>query len=673
MSSKDPDAPAPPDPGDGAAPAAQPDPAEVHRIVADSSHDWEYWSSPSGDFVYCSPSSLRVTGIPAEILMKDSLADFNLAHPDDLAAIKAHHAAMVQSTFAWGELVYRMILPGGELRWMEHRCHPLFDAQGRFLGRRGSVRDITRAKQTEAALLRAQMVLDRIGDMAFWVARDGRFSYVNDALCRTLGYARGELLGMTVFDCDIELVAGEWDARWLDIARRGAVVFETHLKTRQGRRFPVEISVNCVEVDGSQFHCGFARDVTDRKAAQEEVRASEERFRAMAETVPDVLFTLRPDGWCDYVNRRAHELFGVEPRSLEGYMWARIVHPDDVDAATALLMRSVRSGAPMTQEFRVRVADGSYRWLVSRMNPIRDPGGQILRWLGTAVDIDEQKRAQDALQKASVQLEQRVRERTAEMEAANAALRDEIAERRRLESEILRISEMEQRRIGQDLHDGLCQQLAGIAYLADSLPSGPEQDLRGAPRKVRRVRDLLHQALAEAREVARGLSPLKVEAQGLMSALKDLASATRRNHGVRCRLICSRPVLVEDVARATHLYRIAQEAVHNAIRHGRAKSIRIALAASDGLVRLRIEDDGRGVRRSARQGKGMGLASMTSRARSLGGRFDIRNRAEGGVSVSCVAPLIPAPLPESKPAVSAPHRRRPAARRGPTAPRITQG
>jgi PAS domain S-box-containing protein len=671
MRSSDPDAPPPPEPAGGRAPAARPDPAEIHRIVADSSHDWEYWSSPTGEFFYCSPSSLRVIGVPAETLMKDSLTDFRLVHPADLPAVVEHHEAMVRSTGEWGEMVYRIVLPDGELRWMEHRCHPLFDGQGRFLGRRGSVRDITRAKQTEAALLRAQMVLDRIGDMAFWVARDGRFSYVNDALCRTLGYARDELLGMTVFDCDVTLVSGQWDARWMDIARRGSLVFETRLRTRQGRELPVEIVVNCVEVDGSEFHCGFARDVTDRKAAQEELRASEERFRAMAETVPDILFTLRPDGWCDYVNRRAHDLFGVEPRSLEGYMWARIVHPDDVDAATAHLMRSVRTGAPMIQEFRVRSADGSYRWFVSRMNPIREPGGRILRWLGTAVDIDEQKRAQNALQEAGLQLEQRVRERTAEMEAANAALRDEIAERRRLEAEILRISELEQRRIGQDLHDGLCQQLAGIAYLADSLPCGPHQDMRGAPRKVRRVRDLLHQALAEAREVARGLSPLNVEAQGLMSALKDLASATRRNHGVRCRLICSRPVLVEDVSRATHLYRIAQEAVHNAIRHGRAGSIRIALAASDGVVRLRIEDDGRGVRRSARQGKGIGLASMTSRARSLGGRFDIRNRPEGGVSVSCEAPLAPAPLPESRPHAATPVRR-PATRRGRGAPRVTQ-
>jgi signal transduction histidine kinase len=163
-----------------------------------------------------------------------------------------------------------------------------------------------------------------------------------------------------------------------------------------------------------------------------------------------------------------------------------------------------------------------------------------------------------------------------------------------------------------------------------------------------------------------------VEAQGLMSALKDLASATRRNHGVHCRLICSRPVVMEDVARATHLYRIAQEAVHNAIRHGRAGSIRIALAASDGLVRLRIEDDGRGVPRSTRQAKGMGLASMTSRARSLGGRFDIGNRARGGTIVTCEAPLAPAPLPESRPQAASPARRpAPKRRRGP--PRITPG
>src|SRR5258706_4503715 len=125
----------------------------------------------------------------------------------------------------------------------------------------------------------------------------------------------------------------------------------------------------------------------------------------MAETVPDILFTLRADGWCDYVNRRAHDLLGVEPRSLEGFMWARVIHPEDIDAATALLLHSVRTGEPMTSEFRVRTADGSYRWLVSRMNPIRDSGGPILRWLGTAVDVDQMKRAQKALHEASVQLE----------------------------------------------------------------------------------------------------------------------------------------------------------------------------------------------------------------------------------------------------------------------------
>ncbi|HYV84600.1 MAG TPA: PAS domain S-box protein, partial [Patescibacteria group bacterium] len=407
MGKRDSDSPAPPGPGADAPAPARPDPAAIHRMVADSSHDWEYWSSPNGDFIYCSPSSLRVTGIPVETLMQDSLADSRLVHPDDLPAVMDHHNAMVRSVGEWGDLVYRIVLPGGELRWMEHRCHPLFDPQGGFLGRRGSVRDITTAKATEAALLRAQMVLDRIGDMAFWVARDGRFTYVNDALCRTLGYGRDELLRRNVFDFDIELRADEWDVRWEEIARRGSRVFETRLRTRDSREFPVEISVNCVEVDGTQFHCGFARDVTDRKAAQEELRASEERFRAMAETVPDILFTLRPDGWCDYVNRRAHDLLGVEPRSLEGFMWTRVIHPEDVDAATALLLHSVRTGLPMTNEFRVRTADGSYRWLVSRMNPIRDAGGPILRWLGTAVDVDELKRAQKALQEASVQLERR--------------------------------------------------------------------------------------------------------------------------------------------------------------------------------------------------------------------------------------------------------------------------
>src|SRR5690349_641758 len=133
----------------------------------------------------------------------------------------------------------------------------------------------------------------------------------------------------------------------------------------------------------------------------------------MAETVPDILFTLRPDGWCDYVNQRGYDLTGVGSQSLEGYMWARGIPPADGDTAIGLLMHSVRTDEAMTNEFRVRTADGSYRWFVSRMSSIRDADGRILRWLGTAVDVDELKRAQKALQESSVQLERRVRERTA--------------------------------------------------------------------------------------------------------------------------------------------------------------------------------------------------------------------------------------------------------------------
>ena len=226
-------------------------------------------------------------------------------------------------------------------------------------------------------------------------------------------------------------------------------------------------------------------------------------------------------------------------------------------------------------------------------------------------------------------LESRIGERT-------AALREEMAERERLEKEILRISESEKQRIGCDLHDNLCQHLTGTAIAALNV----EQDLtemgqEAAAADARRLVDLVEEGISLAREIARGLAPVHLESEGLIDIFQELATATRNHLRTECRFDYEGVPRTEDAATAIHLYRIAQEAVSNAVRHGKAKHIVIRLAMTGARVVLTIADDGCGLGTLPTGGKGMGLLIMKHRAAMIGASLSVDNAPGGGTVVIC--------------------------------------
>jgi len=225
-------------------------------------------------------------------------------------------------------------------------------------------------------------------------------------------------------------------------------------------------------------------------------------------------------------------------------------------------------------------------------------------------------------------LEGQVRQRT-------HALTEEMAERERLERELLEISEREQRRIGQDLHDGLCQHLTG-ATLAGQVLEG-KLAARNLPEAAdaNKVVELVEEGINLSRGLAKGLYPVEIEADGLMLALEDFAATSSKLFKVACRFECDLPVLIHDPATAGHLYRIAQEAAGNAIKHGKAKNILIRLDASEESTVLAIKDDGTGLPEVLPRSRGMGLRIMAHRAAMIGGLFQARREAAGGTLVIC--------------------------------------
>ncbi len=215
----------------------------------------------------------------------------------------------------------------------------------------------------------------------------------------------------------------------------------------------------------------------------------------------------------------------------------------------------------------------------------------------------------------------------------------DITERKRLEREVLEISDQERRRIGQDLHDGLCQHLAGIELMSQvleqKLAAKSKVDAPRAGEIARYVRD----AISQTRSLARGLSPVTLESEGLASALRELAANTEKMFGIACRVECLEKVPGVPAASATHLYRIAQEAVSNAIKHGKANQVVIHLEATPERLLLRVIDNGGGIPKVLPPGDGLGLRIMGYRAGMVGGLLSIEPAAAGGTLVACAVPL----------------------------------
>jgi PAS domain S-box-containing protein len=298
-----------------------------------------------------------------------------------------------------------------------------------------------------------------------------------------------------------------------------------------------------------------------------------------------------------YINATFSRLTGYSPADVVG-------KPLNTVSGLAGLHERLRRGMPAEQRFLEEIttyqAGGSERWGEWRFGPVKDPDGKITHWLVLLRDITDHKR---------------------------------------LESEILAISDREQRRIGQDLHDGLCQHLSGIGLMSEVLE---KQLAPRSPVEAGRIGEIaahVREVIIQARQMARGLSPVTLESEGLMSALKELAGDSRKMFGVACEFECDSPVLIDDQAAATHLYRIAQEALTNGIKHGKASRIVLELARRNGRLVLSVSDNGLGLPPGAPAGRGMGLWIMRSRAGMIRGEISVENQAAGGVRVTCSIPL----------------------------------
>ena len=329
---------------------------------------------------------------------------------------------------------------------------------------------------------------------------------------------------------------------------------------------------------------------------------SAERLRAILATAVEGIITIDERGLIESMNPAAEAIFGCTSGEIIGRNVNVLMPSPHREEHDGYMQNYLRTG-------KARII-GIGREVVAR------------RWDGATFPIE--------LSVSEVRL--------ADRRLFTGFIRD-ITERKRLEKEILEISDREQRRIGQDLHDGLCQQLAGIELMSQALEQKIAPRSRVDAARAGEIAGHVREAIRQTRLLARGLSPVTLESEGVASALQELASNTEKIFQVACDFTCDPPVPVGDQAVATHLFRIAQEAVSNAIRHGRATRIRIRLAGRRGRATLTVIDNGSGFPDIPPQQQGMGLRIMRSRAGMIGGTLTLGNHPDGGARVLCTVAL----------------------------------
>jgi PAS domain S-box-containing protein len=365
-------------------------------------------------------------------------------------------------------------------------------------------------------------------------------------------------------------------------------------------------------------------DITEKKQAEESLRETEQRFRRMADTAPVLIWMSGTDKLCTYFNQQWLLFTGRTLEEELGNGWAEGVHPEDYERCLAAYTAAFDRREPFTMEYRLRRADGEYRWIYDTGIPHISPSGDFLGYIGSCIDITGHKQAEEALKESE------------------RSLRKSQKDLQRLAGRLISAQEDELRRLSRELHDDLTQRLAVIAIEAGKLElelGRAPQTHDDLPQKLSRMKEQLINVSEDVHQISRQLHPTILDDLGLIRAVESECAALLRNEGLQIAFIKEGDFSSVDKDSALCLYRIIQEGLKNVVKHSQTRSAEIFLDDDGERIYLTIRDKGIGFDpREVRQKPGLGLSSMRERVQLVCGEFSIESRPGQGTVIRVSMP-----------------------------------
>ncbi len=499
------------------------------------------------------------------------------------------------------------------------------------------------SKLAREKTIKIEDIIETMADGLLLLAFDGTVTFINKALESLSGYQRHEVLEKH-FSALVPLLIKEEELETALITTEKALTeantpqLAITLMTKDGQEVPVVCNASIVQSSEEneqylvvtfrdvtmykqaeralqkahdeleqrvkertgellQANNRLEREITDRLSAEKALQKSEQMYRFYFENINDLICSTNSAFRITNISPSIEPLLGYKPEELMGKTFSEISlwTPEELERISWDTEQLLAGGKVPAKEYELIAKNGTKKFFDVR---------------GTLLTSE-----QDDISIITV-------------------ARD-ITDRKHLEKEILEISEKEKREIGLELHDGLGQLLTGVSFMSKRLEDDlTEKDLKEAVDAAKITR-LIAESIAQTRDIAKGLCPVDLSAGGLIDALERLSDNISETFNVSCRFVQDPPVLLFDSTRALHLYRIVQEAIHNAISHGKAKQISINLKEEMNTLFLTISDDGAGFSQPLERQEGMGIKIMNYRAKMIAGSLEIFRNDNGNTVVSC--------------------------------------